>query len=282
MADKVKESESKEMSFIDHLEELRMHIIRSVVVILILAISIFIYRDWLFDNVVTGPISPDFVSYKWLCALSHKLHVGDALCMPAVQVNMQSNTFGGQFINSVSMAFMGGFIVGFPYIFWEIWRFVKPALKSQELKNTRFVIFWVSFFFFCGAAFGYFLLGPFTFNFLAGFQLGTKGLLVTKPTLSDYFDNLSNIILGCGLAFELPVLSYILTRLEIISPKLLRNSRRYAVVIILIVAAFITPSPDWMSQFIVFTPLWVLYELSVLISAWVEKDSGRKEAEEWG
>jgi sec-independent protein translocase protein TatC len=111
--------------------------------------------------------------------------------------------------------------------------------------------------------------------------LGTKGLLVTKPTLSDYFDNLSNIILGCGLAFELPVLSYILTRIGIVTPKLLRDGRRYAVVIILIVAAFITPSPDWMSQFIVFTPLWVLYELSVLISAWAVKDGEKKQTEEW-
>ena len=142
------------------------------------------------------------------------------------------------------------------------------------------MIFWVSFFFFLGAAFGYFLLGPFTFNFLAGFQLGSRGTIRTLPTLSDYIDNLTNIILGCGLAFELPVLAHILTRVGIVSPSLLRSTRKYAVVIILIVAAFITPSPDWMSQLIVFIPLFLLYELSILVSERVYKET-EKEQEEW-
>jgi sec-independent protein translocase protein TatC len=269
-----------EMTFIDHLEELRSHIIRSVSAILLGAIVIFIYRDWIFDYVIVGPINKDFISYKALCQFSHWAHLGDALCMPPVDVSMQSTTFGGQFLSSITMAFVGGIIIAFPFIFWEFWRFVKPALKEKELKNTRFVIFWVSFFFFCGAAFGYFLLGPFTFNFLASFQLGTHNMIVTKPTFADYLDNLTNIILGCGLAFELPVLSYILSKIGIISPTFLRNTRKYAVVIILIVAAFITPSPDWMSQLIVFVPLWLLYELSIIVSARVYKKE-EEEEEEW-
>ena len=179
------------------------------------------------------------------------------------------------------MAIVGGIIMAFPYIFWEFWRFVKPALKDKEVKNTRFIIFWVSFFFFCGAAFGYFLLGPFTFNFLAGFQLGTENMIVTRPTFSDYLDNLTNIILGCGLAFELPVLAYILTQIGIITPSFLRSTRKYAVVIILIVAAFITPSPDWMSQLIVFIPLFLLYELSILVSARVFRKLEKDEDKEW-
>jgi sec-independent protein translocase protein TatC len=201
--------------------------------------------------------------------------------MPPVQVTMQSTTFGGQFLSSITMAFVGGIIIAFPFIFWEFWRFVKPALKEKELKNTRFVIFWVSFFFFTGAAFGYFLLGPFTFNFLAGFQLGTENMIVTKPTFSDYLDNLTNIILGCGLAFELPVLAFILTKIGIITPTFLRTTRKYAIVVILIVAAFITPSPDWMSQLIVFIPLWMLYELSILVSARVYKQNKEEEDKEW-
>ncbi|MFY7899138.1 MAG: twin-arginine translocase subunit TatC, partial [Chitinophagaceae bacterium] len=231
--------------------------------------------------IIMGPVNPDFISYKFLCNLSHTLHIGDALCMPVVQVNMQSTTFGGQFTSSITMAIIGGFMLAFPYIFWEFWRFLKPALHEVELKNTRFIIFWVSFFFFLGAGFGFFILGPFTFNFLAGFQLGYKGLLVTKPTLTDYFDNLTNIILGCGLAFELPVLAYILTKIGLITPNFLKASRKYAIVIILLVAAFITPSPDWMSQMIVFLPLWMLYEFSVVISARVYKNDLKKEAEEW-
>ena len=274
-------ADQEEMSFIDHLEELRGHIIRSIISILVMAIVIFIYRNWIFDNIIVGPINKDFVSYKALCDFSHWLRIGDALCMPPVEVTMQSTTFGGQFLSTISMAIVGGIIMAFPYIFWEFWRFVKPALKEKEIKNTRFIIFWVSFFFFCGAAFGYFLLGPFTFNFLAGFQLGTENMIVTRPTFSDYLDNLTNIILGCGLAFELPVLAHVLTQIGIVTPSFLRATRKYAVVIILIVAAFITPSPDWMSQLIVFIPLFLLYELSILVSAKVYRKLEKEEDKDW-
>jgi sec-independent protein translocase protein TatC len=273
--------EKAEMSFIDHLEELRMHIVRSILAILVMAIIIFIYRNWVFDNVIKGPINPDFVSYRVLCQFSHWAHMGEALCMPPVKVSLITNTFGGQFLGSISIALWGGIIAAFPFIFWEFWRFVRPALKTRELKNTRFAIFWVSFFFFTGGAFGYFLLGPFTFNFLAGFQLGTAGSIVTLPTFNDYIDNLTNIILGCGLAFELPVLASLLTRIGLITPSFLSKSRKYAVVIILLVAAFITPSPDWMSQMIVFVPLWSLYELSIFVSRRVYKREQEKEREEW-
>ncbi|MES2331991.1 MAG: twin-arginine translocase subunit TatC [Bacteroidota bacterium] len=274
-------SGKSEMTFIDHLEELRTHIIRSVLAILVGAIFIFVYRNWVFDNIVQGPISPDFISYRALCKFSHWAHMGEALCMPPVKVNLITNTFGGQFLGSISMALVGGIIIAFPFIFWEFWRFVKPALKEKEVSNTRFVIFWVSFFFFCGAAFGYFLLGPFTFNFLAGFKLGTTNTIVTLPTYADYLDNLTNIILGCGLAFELPVLAFILTKIGLITPSFLKKTRKYAVVVILIVAAFITPSPDWMSQMIVFTPLWILYELSIIVSTRVKKQEALRDEEEW-
>ncbi|TAG12594.1 MAG: twin-arginine translocase subunit TatC [Sphingobacteriia bacterium] len=275
------EDGKEEMSFIDHLEELRVHIIKSVLAILIMAIGIFIYRNWIFDHIIVGPINKNFISYRLLCEFSHWAHMGESLCMPPVEVTMQSTTFGGQFLSSITMAFVGGIILAFPFIFWEFWKFVRPALKERELKNTRFIIFWVSFFFFTGAAFGYFLLGPFTFNFLAGFQLGTENMIITRPTFADYLDNLTNIILGCGLAFELPVLAFILTKIGIITPEFLRSTRKYAVVIILIVAAFITPSPDWMSQLIVFVPLWLLYELSILVSARVAKQNKLKEEEDW-
>lgn len=270
-----------EMTFIDHLEELRSHIIRSIVAILVCGITIFIYRDWVFENVVAGPINKNFVTYSALCRFSHWAHLGDAFCMPPVAVNMQTNTFGGQFLGSISMSLVGGIILAFPFIFWEFWRFVRPALKEKEAKNTRFVIFWVSFFFFAGALFGYFLLGPFTFNFLAGFKLGTSNMIVTLPTFGDYIDNLTNIILGCGLAFELPVLAFILTKIGLITAGFLKRTRKYAIVIILIIAAFITPSPDWMSQTIVFIPLWLLYELSIMVAKRVEKKQALEDEEEW-
>jgi sec-independent protein translocase protein TatC len=279
--DRFSNSDNSEMTFIDHLEVLRSTIVKSLSAILITSLVLFIYRDWIMDNVITGPINPDFITYRAFCKLSHLLHLGDSLCMPPVKVSMQSTTFGGQFLSSISMAFVGGIIVAFPYVFYQIWAFIKPALKEKELKNTRFMIFWVSFFFFLGAAFGFFVLGPFTFNFLASFQLGTKGVISTIPTFADYLDNLTNLILGCGIAFELPVIVFLLTKIGFITPKLLTTTRKYAVVIILIVSAFITPSPDWYSQTIVFIPLYTLFEFSIFVSRWAHKSVKKSEDEEW-
>lgn len=275
------DSSKAEMSFVDHLEALRWHIIRCVIVILVLAVVIFLNIQWVFDNVIAGPINPDFVSYKSLCDFSHWAHLGEALCLPPVKVEMQTTTFGGQFLSSFTIAFVGGFMLAFPYIFWEFWRFVKPALRERELKNTRFAIFWVSFFFFTGAAFGYFILGPFTFNFLASFNISKVNLMIARPTLSDYLENLTNIILGCGIAFELPVLAYVLTKIGIVTPSFLRRTRKYAIIVILVVAALITPSPDFVSQTLVFIPLFTLYEIGVIVSARVYKEEQQKEKEEW-
>jgi sec-independent protein translocase protein TatC len=279
--DRFKKSEASEMSFIDHLEVLRGTIVRSVSSILIAAIVLFIYRDWIMDNVITGPLNPDFITYRVFCDLSHFLHLGDSLCMPPVKTQLQSTTFGGQFLSAISMAMVGGLIIAFPFVFWQIWLFIKPALKEKELKNTRFMIFWVSFFFFLGASFGFFVLGPFTFNFLASFQLGTKNIITTVPTFSDYLDNLTNLILGCGIAFELPVIVFLLTKIGFITPKFLSTTRKYAVVIILIVSAFITPSPDWYSQTIVFIPLYTLFEFSIFVSRWANRNMKHEEDEEW-
>jgi sec-independent protein translocase protein TatC len=278
--DRFKSDENSEMSFIDHLEVLRGTIVRSLISIVIAFVVLFIYRDWIMDNVIMGPLNPDFITYRAFCDLSHYLHLGDSLCMPPVKVTLQSTTFGGQFLSAISMALIGGIIIAFPFIFWQFWSFVKPALKENELKNTRFMIFFVSFFFFLGAAFGFFVLGPFTFNFLAGFQLGTRGAVTTIPTFADYIDNLTNLILGCGIAFEMPVFMFLLTKIGIVTPQFLRGVRKYAVIVILLVAAFITPSPDWYSQTIVFIPLYSLFEFSIIVSAWAYK-AVKKADEEW-
>jgi sec-independent protein translocase protein TatC len=278
--DRLNSKDGSEMSFIDHLEVLRGTIVRSAAAILVMALVIFIKRDWIMDNVITGPIQPDFITYRLFCEFSQWAGLGNALCMPAVKVTMQSTTFGGQFLSSISMAIVGGIITAFPFIFYQFWSFIKPALKERELSNTRFMIFWVSFFFFLGAAFGYFILGPFTFNFLASFELGTKNVITTMPTFADYLDNLTNLILGCGIAFELPVLAFLLTKIGMVTPNFLSGARKYAAVVILIVAAFITPSPDWYSQLLVFVPLYSLFELSIVVSRWAYK-SVKKAEEEW-
>jgi sec-independent protein translocase protein TatC len=274
-----KNADNEEMSFVDHLEALRWHILRSVLAVLACAIVIFINIDWIFDHIIMGPIRSDFVTYVSLCKFSHWAHLGDALCMPAMDVKMQTTTFSSQFMSAISIGFIGGVMLAFPYIFWEIWRFIKPALSAKEIKSSRGAIVFVSFFFFLGIAFGYFMLAPFTFNFLFGFKLGTQQILETKPTLDDYIENITNVLLGTGIAFELPVVAYVLTRIGLVNSKFLKQYRKYAIVIILVVAAVITPSPDWMSQTIVFIPLYALYEFSIFISKRVEGDEAKKEAE---
>src|SRR5688572_18028634 len=269
-----------EMTFIEHLEALRWHIVRSVIAILVCAVAILINIDWVFDNIITAPIRNNFVSYRMLCNLSHKLGLGEALCLPPVDVKLLGSTVSGPFMSAIQIGFIGGFIAAFPYIFYEVWRFIKPALSSKELKYSRNAIFFVSFFFFLGAAFGYFVLGPFTFNFLANFTLGKAGMYEYKPALGDYIDNLVNIILGCGLAFEMPILSYVLTKIGIVTPRFLSTYRKYAYVAILLIAAVITPSGDWTSQMIVFLPLVFLYELSVVVSKRISKQM-QKEDDNW-
>jgi sec-independent protein translocase protein TatC len=266
-----------EMSFLDHLEVLRWHLVRSAIALVTAAGFIFFYIDWIFDNVIYAPARPTFITYTFLCKMSHKLHLGDSLCMPPVNIPLLGNTVSGPFMSAISIAFMGGLIIAFPYLFWEVWRFIKPALSTKELKYAKGSIFFVSICFFSGALFGYYLLAPFTFNFLANFKLGTTGAYTYLPNLDDYTDTLTNIILGCGIAFELPVLAYVLAKIGLITPKFLKQYRKYAYVIILIVAAVITPSPDWTSQLIVTVPLVILYELSIGVAARVVREQALEE-----
>lgn len=271
--------DQEEMGFIDHLEILRWHILRSVIAIFVFAIVIFVNIDWVFDHIIYGPMRPDFFTYTQLCEFSRYVHLGDALCMPPPSVSMQVTAFGSQFMSSITISFIGGFIAAFPYIFWELWRFIKPALSPREIKSANGSIFWVTFFFVLGVSFGYFLLAPFTFSFLSNFKIGALQALETKPTLDDYIENMVNIIVGTGIAFQLPVVSYVLTRIGMVTPQFLRTYRKYAYVAILLIAAIITPSPDWMSQAIVSFPLFILYEISIVISARVVRENQIREEE---
>lgn len=267
------------MSFIDHLEALRWHLVRAVIVWIISAITIFINIDWVFDHIIYAPARSNFITYTALCNFSHNIGIGESLCMPPVNIPLQGNTISGPFMSALSIAMIGAIIIAFPYLFWELWKFIKPALSPKELKSARGSVLWVSFCFFIGASFGYFLLAPFTFNFLANFTLGAAGAYQYMPTLTDYIDTINNIILGCGIAFELPVLAYVLAKIGIISASFLRKYRKYAFVFILILAAIITPSPDWTSQAIVSVPLFILFEISVIICSRVDKKKAKEEME---
>ncbi len=250
------------MSFIDHIEELRWHIIRSLLAVAVFAILAFINIDWIFHHVILGPARPDFISYRILCKLGEWVSV-PALCLQELQIEFQNTQLAGQLMMSFSVAFTMGFIFAFPYIFWEFWRFIRPALKPEELVYARGIVFWSSLLFFLGVAFAYFLIAPFTINFFAGYQLSP--IFKNIITISNYYGTLSELVLGLGIVFELPIIIYFLSRIGLLTPTILRSKRNYAILIIFILAAVITP-PDWFSIFLVAIPLMILYELGIVIS----------------
>ena len=272
-------STKEEMTFFDHIEELRWHILRSLLVWVSATISIFVFRGFIFDDVILAPTKSNFVSYQALCSFGKWLHLGDSFCMPPVVIDFQYNTVTGPFSSALSIAMIGGLIVAFPFIFWELWRFIKPALSPKEIKYARGSIFWVSLCFFSGAAFAYYLLAPFTFNFLATFTIGISQSIKYMPSINDYVETLTNLTLGCALAFQLPILAFVLAKIGLITGSLLRKYFKFAFVIILVVAAIITPSPDWTSQFLVAIPLLILYWISIILASRVEKQRAKAEKE---
>lgn len=269
--DKFKHSRKEPMSIVDHLEDLRGMLFRSVIAIFMGAIIVFIYRDYIFDNILMAPAESDFVSYKWLCLLGKALHMEEQLCMTATTIKLQSIELNALFLSAINMALDGGIVLAFPYVSYEIWKFVVPALKIAEKKYTRMIIFWISLCFFTGATFGYFILAPFTFNFLLTFTIGTHNIIQVQPTFSNYFDNFLMVVLGTGLAFEMPMVIYLLGKLGIVNAQLLKKIRKYVIIVLLFVAAIITPSPDFISQLIVAIPLILLYELGVIIATKIDK-----------
>ena len=267
-----------EMTFIDHLEELRWHVIRSVIAVLIGAVVVFIYSDFVVDDILFAPTRSDFISARWLCSLGHKIGIGDTLCFPPVDAKFLENTMTGQFIASFTLAFIGGFILAFPYIFWEFWKFIRPALSEKELKKTRGVIFWVSLLFFTGVLFGYFILTPFMVNFYFNYKLSPQ--IQIMPSFSDYLENLIYTTAGIGVLFQMPLLVMVLARIGVVTGRFLRKYRRHAFVIILIAAAIITPSTDPFSLTIVTIPLYLLFEASIIIASRINKRQ-EKEQKEW-
>jgi len=263
------------MSFIDHVEEMRWHLVRSVAAILIMAIVGFIYVDWIFDHIILGPAKNDFVAYKWFCWLGHTFHM-DSLCLGEVKLKFQNTALAGQFVMAISVSMTFGFILAFPYILWEFWRFIRPALKPTELKYARGLVFWCSMLFFGGVLFSYYIVAPYTINFFGSYQLSPK--FENIITMENYYDTMSDLILGMGIVFELPIIIYFLSRVGILTPKILTTKRRYAIVILVILAEVITP-PDAFSWILVFIPLYMLYEISIFISIRAAKERVRRQAE---
>ncbi len=263
---------NKDMNFLDHLEALRWHLVRATIVIFVIALVAFIYKEILFDVIIFGPKEPNFVTYRALCYLSQKLSID--MCITKMNFSLISTSMAGQFTTHMVAAGIAGLIVGFPYLLWEIWRFVKPALSTKEKKYTRGIVFSASFLFFCGIAFGYFVLSPLSINFLGSYQVSEQ--VTNAINLDSYISIVSLMTLACGAVFELPIIVYFLTKIGIITPKFMRDYRKHAFIVNLIIAAVITPSPDVTSQMLVAIPLFILYELSIYVSAVVARNDAKR------
>lgn len=270
------EDEGKEMSFLDHLEELRWHLIRSVIAILVFSIAAFIAKEFVWDTLILGPTKPDFWTYRFLCDMAELLDA-PLLCFGEIPMEIINTKITAQFTNHIKSSFIIGLALGFPYIFWEIWRFVKPGLHPKERKASRGIVFAVSMLFIIGVVFGYFVVTPLSINFLANYSLAD--VIDNKIEVGSVVGMVATLALACGFMFQLPVASYILAKAGIVTPQLMRAYRKHAVVAILVVSAIITP-PDVISQVIIALPLMLLYEVSIGVCKRVVKKAERKRRQE--
>ena len=269
--EKKDEKPGNEMSFLGHLEALRWHLVRSAAVIMIFAIAAFCFNDFIFDTVIFGPLQQNFISYKTLCALGHKIGAGDVMCIIVKPAHLQTLSASEQFFNHMWISFMVGLILGFPVVLWELWKFIRPALKDKEIGPVKIFVVVATILFLIGICFGYYLLFPMSYNFLVNYQVSSSGIVQTNNTFDDYISLISTMTLVSGIIFELPVLVYFLTRMTLITPGFMRKYRKHAAIVILIVAAVITPSPDVTSQMVVAIPMYLLYEVSIFVSKYVVK-----------
>ncbi len=256
------EDSEKEMSFWDHLTELRKRLFRMIFVWVAMTIVAFIYSRFIFDKILLAPKEPSFITYKWLCKLGQLLHV-ETLCLPPMSLSIINLNLSGQFMTDMTVSMFAGLILGFPLIIHQLWQFIMPALYVKERRYARRAVFVMSFLFIIGVLFSYYFMVPWTLNFLGTYQVSS--MVVNQISLSSYISTVTSTILGVGIVFELPVVIYVLAKLGVVTPKFLKTNRKYALVIILIVAAIITP-PDVFSQTIATIPLYALYEISILVA----------------
>ena len=266
------ESPKDEMSFLDHLEEFRWHLIRSVLAILIIATVAFLFKDFIFDVLLFGPKQKDFITYRWFCSISQTLGQGTSFCIEELPFRIQSRTMAGQFPAHLWTSILAGFIVSFPYIVFEFWKFISPGLYENERKNARGFIFIASLLFFIGVLFGYYIVTPLSINFLGNYSVSSE--IFNDFDLSSYIGLLRASVLASGIIFELPIIVYFLTKVGIITPAFLRKNRKISLVVVLSLSAIITP-PDIASQIIVSIPILILYEVSILISRIVVRNQDK-------
>lgn len=256
--------EKEEQSFLDHLEILRWHLIRSAIAIFVGGFLAFIFPEILFDKIIFASKDPGFPTYQWLCWLSKSMNLGEAFCILEMPFTLMNISMSGQFSTHIVSSLVAGFILAFPYVFWEIWRFIKPALYSGEEKYSKGIVFYTSSLFIMGVLFGYYFVAPLSVQFLGNYQVSAQ--VVNQINLNSFISTVTTVCLANGIIFQLPVLVYFLSKLGLITPTMLRKYRKHSLVCLLLLAAVITP-PDIMSQVLVTFPLMILYEVSIKISA---------------
>lgn len=270
------EQDASQMSFLDHLEELRWHLIRSLGAIMVFAIAAFLLKDFVWGVLLLGPTKPDFWTFQMFCKVSSAIG-SDAFCFDEMPFIIQSRKMTGQFSMHIVSSAVIGLIVAFPYAFWEIWRFVSPGLYENERKLSRGAVFFVSLLFMLGVLFGYFVVTPISVNFLGNYQVDPT--IMNEFDITSYISIVVTLVLACGLLFQLPIVVYFLSKAGVISPEILVKYRKHAIVVILIIAALVTP-PDPITQLLVTMPLLLLYQASIYISRMVVRKEARKEAED--
>jgi len=260
-------SSENEMSFLEHLEVLRWTLVRSVGAIVLMGIIAFIFKGFLFDKIILAPKDPSFITNRLLCEFGQWMHIKD-LCINQTAMKLINTRMAGQFSTHIVVSFITGIIIAFPYVLYQFWRFVSPALYQHERQYARGAVFFSSLLFLIGVAFGYFILLPLSTQFFSSY--------IVSPEVQNYFDlnnyisSSASITLGCGLVFELPIAVFFLTKIGLIGSSFLKKHRKHAIILILILAAIITP-PDIFSQIIVSLPLLLLYEVSIFIAHRIEK-----------
>jgi sec-independent protein translocase protein TatC len=270
-------SDEKEMSFIEHLDEMRIHLIRIAIAVCVSAVFVFFATESIFEQIIFGPLKENFLTYQLMCQLSHYVNLGDQMCYTPVNINLVTFEMGEAFLLHIKTCLFGGLILSFPYVLWEFWKFIKPGLYVKERKAANGIVIISSFLFLLGILFGYFILAPFSINFLVGYELpminsASSGNLIKATSLINY---MIMFTIPVGIIFELPIIVYYLSKMGLVTDTFMRVYRRHAIVGILVVAAFVTP-PDVMTQIIIGVPIYILYELSITIAA---KQTKKREAE---
>ena len=274
MASDIVPAQEKEMSFLEHLEELRWHIMRSLIAIVVFSVAAFLSKDLIFDTIIFGPAKTDFWTFRMLCKLGDLIN-SDAICIKDFPFLIQSRKMTGQFTMHLTSSFAIGFILTFPYFFWEMWRFISPGLYQKERSVSRGAVFFVSLLFSLGVMFGYFIMAPLAVNFLSNYQVSE--IVRNEFDITSYVSTLTTLVLGSGILFQLPIVVYFLSKVGLVTPALMKQYRKHALVVILILGAMLTP-PDPLSQVLIAFPLLGLYQVSIYISASVLKKQEKEAA----